>query len=64
MNVILISTLGFVIVIIIAILIHHAITHDGVFFDMKDFTDALLNMSKSHESIILLLIIVSVALVI
>jgi len=64
MSIILISSFAFVIVLIIALLIHHAITHEGRFFDFEDFSDGFKSIFKSHESIILILIVILIGIVI
>lgn len=45
---------------IVLLLMHHYIEHDGIAFEEKDFKRGMLNLLNSHEGIILLIILIGV----
>ena len=52
------TTIGIIIAVIIGLFIHHAFTHDGQFFSTDDFSNAIVNLLKSHEGVIILLLLI------
>jgi len=48
---------GIVIGLVFLLLLHHAITHGGILFEQLDFQNGLGSLFKSHEAIIVLLLI-------
>ena len=50
-----VTAIGILVISIIALFVHHYITHDGKFFDVDDFKTALSGIFTSHEGLIILL---------
>lgn len=52
--------LTIIFIIVAVLLVHHAMIHDGIAFQEKDFKRAVLNLLNSHEGIILLIILMGI----
>ena len=59
-----VTAVGILVVAIIALFIHHYITHDGQLYSAEDFTIAIKGLFSSHEGIIILLILIMVGVLI
>lgn len=44
---------------IVALLIHHYLIH-GYLYDAKDFSNAVFNLFKSHEGLIVVIVLLSI----
>ena len=64
MVIIQLTALGILLGAIIGLFIHHYITHDGKLYTDEDFITAVNGLVKSHEGIILLLVLIMVGVVI
>ncbi len=48
---------GVILGLVVLIIAHHALTHDGLFFEEQDFQNGFTDLFKSHEAIMVLLIV-------
>ncbi len=53
-----ISIVLFIITVIIGLFIHHAITHEGKLFEFADFQEFTTAIFKSHEAVIIALLLI------